>query len=241
MGLAKRIGKSERLRAALCWLTSQYIRLAAATGRWTVTGGEVPRRLWDEGSPFILAFWHGRLLMMPKSWRDGMPIHMLISQHRDGLLIARTVAHFGIRTVAGSTTRGGSQALRAMLKALKAGECVGITPDGPKGPRMRASAGIVNVAKLSGRPVIPCTFAAERRKVLGSWDRFVIPLPFTRGVFVWGQPIEVPRDLSDEGVEAYRRVIEDSLNTLTAEAEARMGRTAPEPAVLPAPAGGGEA
>ena len=85
MGLAKRIGKSERIRGALCWLASQYIRLAWATGRWQVVGGDIPARYWDQGKPFILAFWHGRLLMMPKCWRQGTPIHMLISQHRDGL------------------------------------------------------------------------------------------------------------------------------------------------------------
>ncbi len=230
MGLAKRIGKSEALRGALCWLTSLYIRLVYATGRWTVVNGDTAARLWDQNSPFILAFWHGRILMMPKSWRVGVPIHMLISQHRDGLLIARTVAHFGIATVAGSTTRGGGAALRAMLKSLKAGECVGITPDGPKGPRMRASAGIVNVARLSGCPILPATFGASRRKVLGSWDRFALALPFSAGVFVWGEAITVPRDASDEEMEALRLRVETSLNAITTDADARVGQVAPPPA-----------
>jgi len=106
MGLAKRIGKSEALRGLLCWLASLYIRLVHATGRWQVVGGEIPAAYWDRRQPFILAFWHGRILMMMKCWRAGMPINMLISQHRDGLLIARTSAYFGIKTVAGSTSRG---------------------------------------------------------------------------------------------------------------------------------------
>ncbi len=231
MGLAKRIGKSESLRGALCWLAAQYIRLVWASGRWSVTGDGPPRRLWDDGRPFILAFWHNRLLMMPRCWRRGVPIHMLISQHRDGQLIARTVAHFSIRTVAGSTTRGGAGALRAMLKALKAGECVGITPDGPKGPRQRASDGIVAVARMSGCPIIPVTYAVARRKLLRSWDRFVVPLPFTRGVIAWGEPIEVPRDGDEE--EARRR-IEAAMNALADAADAAVGAEPVPPAEVPA-------
>lgn len=220
MGLAKRIGKSERIRGVLCWLAAQYIRLVWATSRWRVDGAHIPAALWDQGKPFILAFWHGRLLMMPQSWRRSVPIHMLISGHRDGQLIARTVGHFGIRTVEGSTTRGGAGALRAMMKALKAGECVGITPDGPKGPRMRASDGIVAVARLSGCPVVPATYATAGARRLGSWDRFLVPLPFSRGVILWGEPILVGRD-ADEA-EARQR-IEDAMNAQAAEADRLMG------------------
>lgn len=230
MSWAKRIGRSERLRGLLCWLGSLYIRLVHLTGRWEVVNCGHARERWDRGQPFILAFWHGRILMMPKSWRAGVPIHMLISQHRDGQLIARTVAHFGIRTVQGSTTRGGSAALRAMLKFLKAGECVGITPDGPKGPRMRASDGIVAVARLSGVPILPATFATSRRRLLGSWDRFAVALPFSRGVFVWGDPITVPKEAGEAEMEAARLAVEASLNAITAQADHLMGRTTPEPA-----------
>ena len=153
MGLVKRIGKNESIRGFLCWLAALYIRLAWSSGRWRVENAHVPEVFWDQGKPFILAFWHGRLLMMMKIWRRGMPIHMLISTHRDGLLIARTSAHFGISTIAGSSTRGGAGALRALLKMLKSGGCVGITPDGPKGPRMRATDGVIALAKLSGCPI----------------------------------------------------------------------------------------
>ena len=227
MGLAKRIGKSERIRGTLCWLASLYIRLVWATGRWRVEGEDIPAAFWDQGKPFILAFWHGRLLMMPKSWHPSRPIHMLISGHRDGQLIARTVGHFDIRTIEGSTTRGGAGALRAMMKALKAGECIGITPDGPKGPRMRASDGIVAAARLSGCPVIPATYAAASHRRLRSWDRFLVPLPFTRGVIVWGEPIPVGRD-TDE-VEIRQR-IEDAMNAQAAYADRLMDVEPVEPA-----------
>lgn len=230
MSWAKRIGKNEGLRGLLCWLGSLYIRFVYLTGRWTVVNGGHADGLWDQGKPFILAFWHGRILMMPKSWRASVPIHMLISQHRDGQLIARTVSHFGIDTVAGSTTRGGSAALRAMLKFLKNGECVGITPDGPKGPRMRASMGIINVAKLAGVPILPATFSTSRRRLLGSWDRFAVALPFSRGVFIWGDSIAVTRDASEEQLESARQAVEAELNAITAEADRLLGQETPEPA-----------
>jgi lysophospholipid acyltransferase (LPLAT)-like uncharacterized protein len=229
MGLAKRIGKSESLRGLLCWLGSLYIRFIHVSGRWSVVNGGHAARLWDEDKPFILAFWHGRILMMPKSWRSSVPIHMLISQHRDGQLIARTVSHFGIDTVAGSSTRGGSAALRSMLKFLKSGECVGITPDGPKGPRMRASSGIVNVARLAGVPILCATFSTRKRKLLGSWDRFAVALPFSEGVFVWADPIEVGRDADHDELDRLRLVVEDSLNAITLEADRLMGVDSPEP------------
>jgi lysophospholipid acyltransferase (LPLAT)-like uncharacterized protein len=227
--LHKRILKSDGVRHALCWLGALYIRLVRATAPWQVVNGDVPQAYWDQGKPFILAFWHGRLLMMPYVWPREKTIHMLISQHRDGQIIARTVGHFGIRTVAGSSSKGGAAALRAMVKALKGGEYVGITPDGPRGPRMHASDGIVAVARLAGVPVIPAAFGARRRKVLGTWDRFVIARPFSGGVFVWGEAIEVAKNADPESARAE---IEAALNAVTAEADRLTGQEPVAPAVV---------
>lgn len=230
----KSILRSDAVRAVLCWLVSLYIRLVHATGRWNVVGGDIPESFWRAGRPFVLCFWHGRLLMMPCSWRRAVPIHMLISQHRDGQLIARTVGHFGIMTAAGSSTRGGAGAVRHMVKAIRAGECVGVTPDGPRGPRMRAGGGIADIARLAGVPVIPATFSARRRRVLSTWDRFVVPSPLSGGVFVWGEPVEIARDADAAAVEAARQTIEDRLNAITAEADRLCGHAPVEPAPLPA-------
>jgi hypothetical protein len=195
------------------------------TGRWHVTGSDAAQTLWTKREPFILAFWHGHLLMMPKIWRRDIPINMLISQHRDGELIARTVAHFGIKWVAGSSTRGGGAALRSMLKSLKANECVGITPDGPHGPVAQASDGIVAVARLSGCPIIPAAWSAQSHKQLRSWDRFRIPYPFTQGIFIWGEPIIVPKDADEAAMEQARQRVETALNSLASQADSEMGST----------------
>ncbi len=236
MRLVKRLTRNEGLRAVLCAAAALYIRLVYRTGRWRVVGGEHPAALWDAGRPFIGTFWHGRILMMPCSWRRGVPMNMLISRHPDGQLIARVIAHFGLGAVAGSSSKEGRAALRAILRALSRGECVGVTPDGPRGPRMRASSGVVEIARMSGAPVLAAAFSTSRRKVMGSWDRFVVALPFSRGVFVWSPPIEVPRNADAEAREAARRQIEDALNRVTAEADRLVG----QPTIAPAPENGDE-
>lgn len=230
MRVVKRLTRKAAVQRALCWFVAAYIRIVHWTSHWRTMGEGMPRRLWAEGRPFILAFWHGRLLMMPYCWNPDVRINMLISRHVDGQLIARTVAHFGIATVAGSSSKGGSAALRAIVKALRAGECVGFTPDGPRGPRMRASAGVVNAARLAGVPILPCSYAIRRRRVLKSWDSFVLALPFSRGVFLWGAPIEVPSDADPRALETARRAVEESLNALCREADLLCGTIPVEPA-----------
>ena len=227
--------RSDRLRRVLCYAIHLYIRFVYWTGRWDVEGAKHPRRLREAGKPFILAFWHGRLMMIPMAWQRLAPIHMLISAHRDGRIIADAVAHFGVQTVTGSTRRGGSGALRTMVRALAAGDCVGITPDGPAGPAMIASAGIVNVARLARVAIVPVTFAARRRLHMRSWDRMQIALPFSRGVFLWGEPIMLDSRLDEDGVEHARREVERRMLDMVAEAEARVGREwTPPPPLAPA-------
>ncbi|HYM29926.1 MAG TPA: lysophospholipid acyltransferase family protein [Candidatus Cybelea sp.] len=225
MRLGKRVIHGNALRGLFCWLTARYIRLVWATGRWRVIGGEHPESFWRADKPFIGAFWHGRILMMPCAWSTNRRMNMLISQHRDGELIARTIGHFGLCALRGSSRKGGTQALRAMLRALRAGECVGVTPDGPRGPRMRAADGIVSLARLAGIPILPATFGVSRRRLLSSWDRFVIALPFSRGVIVWGAPIKVAEDADAAAIEAARAAVEAALNRITDEADRQCGQT----------------
>ena len=222
----RRVLRSPRLRRLLCWVIQLYIRFVYLTNRWTVEGGDIAPRLRRDGRSFILAFWHGRLLMIPMAWQRLAPMHMLISAHRDGRLIADAVTYFGVDSISGSTQRGGSGALRAMLKHLEAGDCVGITPDGPRGPAMQASVGIINVARLAGVPIVPIVFATSRRRVLLSWDRFHLALPFGRGFFLWGEPIEIARELDPEGLERARLLVENHMNQMAGDADRRVGHAA---------------
>lgn len=239
MGLKKRLLRSNAVHGLVCWLTAQYIRLCHATGRWRVIGGDIPGQFWNSDRPFILAHWHGRLLMVPCGWRRARPVRVLISHHRDGELIARTIAHFGLGTIRGSSRKagkdrdkGGAAALRAMVRALRAGVCIDITPDGPNGPRMRAREGIVTLARLSGAPIVPVAYATSRRITLDTWDRFTVPLPFSRGVFVWGPPIEVPKELDATALEEARLSVETALNAVSDAADREVGQDAIAPAPL---------
>lgn len=228
--MLKRLFSLAVVRRITCWLISLYIRFARITSRWRVLGREIPEGFWSREEPFILALWHGRLMMMPYSWRRKKPIDFLISFHRDGDMVARTIGHFGLGSIRGSSKKGGASALKSMVRALRQGTWIGIAPDGPTGPRMRASEGIVSVARLSGVPILPATCAASRRIVLGSWDRFLIPLPFSRGIFSWGEPIRVPRDADDNTIRETVQQLEDALNTLTDEADRAVGQQTIEPA-----------
>ena len=178
----------------------------------------------------IGCFWHNRMLLMPFIWPTGRPVSMLISRHGDGLLISAIIRRFGVDTIAGSSSRGGTDALRAMLATLRAGVTIAVTPDGPRGPRMRATAGVVHAARLARAPLIPVSLATSRRKVLRSWDRFLLAWPFGNGVFVWGKPIEVSPDAGETEIEAVRLALEAELNRVSAEADRLVGQTPVEPA-----------
>jgi lysophospholipid acyltransferase (LPLAT)-like uncharacterized protein len=219
----RRFLRSAALQRVACWVTHCYIRFVYLTNRWSVEGGDWTHWLTREGRTFIVAFWHGRLLMMPLAWHGLTSFHMLISAHRDGRIIAGAMTYFGIGTIAGSTSRGGSSALREILKRLKEGGCVGITPDGPRGPAMTVSIGIVNIARLAGVPIVPVTYATSRRRELATWDRFHLALPFGRGVFMFGEPIELAAELDDEGLENARRFLETRMVEMAREADRLVG------------------
>ena len=229
--LIRTILKTNIMRRLACWIGAQYIRFIYMTGRWQVVREGKVLDLWNNEEPFILAFWHGRLLMMPYSWRQGLPIHMLISHHRDGQLIAHIVNSFDIKTVTGSSSKGGAAALRVLVKLLKAGECVGVTPDGPRGPHMRVSSGIISLARLTGVPIVPATYSIAHGTVIRSWDRFLLAAPFSHGVIVWGDPVYVDRDANNETFEKCRSDLENQMNAITKDADERVGRrpVSPDP------------
>jgi lysophospholipid acyltransferase (LPLAT)-like uncharacterized protein len=230
--LGKKVLRSQMAQGFLCLLAAYYVRFVYLTSRWNVVRGDIPKKFWDKDKKFLLCFWHGRLLMMPYCWNMAKPIHMMISMHSDGRFLSDTVSHLGIKTIVGSTSKGGAKALRAMVRAVKEGDYVGLTPDGPRGPRMRAQEGIVTIARLANVPIIPVGYASTSSKILGSWDRFIAALPFGRGVFVWGEPIEVPHTSDKLVLEKTRQNIEDAINAVSAEADRLSGLDPIEPAAI---------
>jgi lysophospholipid acyltransferase (LPLAT)-like uncharacterized protein len=145
-------------------------------------------------------------------------IEMLISQHTDGELVARICQWVGFGVVRGSSTRGGREALINMINSDPHAH-LGITPDGPKGPRRRVQLGMVYVASRTGVPIVPCGFGFTHARRLNSWDRFAIPRPFSRIVGVVCQPIHVPPKLDRAELERWRVAVEDAFLRATAQAE----------------------
>jgi lysophospholipid acyltransferase (LPLAT)-like uncharacterized protein len=181
----------ERLQLALVPpLAAGFIRLLHWTQNLDIIGEEGPREFWDRGERVILSLWHDQILLMIPSYR-GPGTRLLISQSRDGELLARTMHRFGQGTIRGSSSRKGRAAFREMVQLTTEPFDFGITPDGPRGPRHQLKPGVVELARLTGRPVIPLAFACSRGHRFGSWDRFLLPYPFGRAVFCYGPPLRI--------------------------------------------------
>jgi lysophospholipid acyltransferase (LPLAT)-like uncharacterized protein len=181
---------------------------------------------------YILCFWHSRFVLMPYCY-PGPRIVVLSSLHRDAEALVRILRKFGIEQARGSSTRGGTTGMRQILRKVQDGCDVGLTPDGPKGPRRRVQPGVVAVARFTGLPIIPVTFSASPVRRLRSWDGTMIPKLFSRGLFVYGRPIEVARDADDAEQERKRLELEAELDRITDAADDAVGepREAPRPAV----------
>lgn len=218
-------------------LGAAYIGLVLRTVRWDWIARAHFDAVRAADKPFIVAFWHGRLAMMvPVIGMSDLPAHVIISNNKDGELIARLVGLFGGLTIRGSTRdprkrkgKGGETVLRAAVGRLRAGELVAITPDGPRGPSMRAQAGVAAMSAMTGVPVIPFAWATRRARRLGSWDGFLLPWPFDRGFYAVGAPIG-PTGRDREAVEAHRLAIEKGLDAVTRLADERAGRAPAAPA-----------
>jgi lysophospholipid acyltransferase (LPLAT)-like uncharacterized protein len=201
-------------------IASGLMRLVATTLRRSDVGREHPESCLAKGERVIVAFWHGRLLMMPFVY-PGRVATVLISQHRDGEYISRIAERLGFQVVRGSATRGGALAFKQLISSLRNGNHVVITPDGPKGPKGTVKSGVLELARLTGMPILPVAFGAWPRTVLKSWDEFLIPHPFGRGVYVWGEPMYVPPDADKAALEKLQSLLAERLDALVAEADSR--------------------
>ncbi|MCP4923394.1 MAG: lysophospholipid acyltransferase family protein [bacterium] len=214
MTIWKRLRSRSWFVRFVAWSVWQCVRFVYGTNRWTIEGEDIPEAYHRQGKPFILAFWHSRLMIACYSWDKEVPIHMIISEHADGKIISFAVGHYGIKTIAGSKTRRGAKALRKSIAALRRGDSIGITPDGPRGPREEVSEGICQIARLGKCDIIPLGCATSRHLRLGTWDRFFLSLPFGRGAFVWGEPLSYGGD-----IDILREQVKKGLDNVTHRAE----------------------
>lgn len=179
--LADRVGLS---------LGGGVLRSIAHTWRFEIRNAAALESLRDQRRPFIFSLWHGQLL--PLLWHHRkQQIAVLISEHRDGELVARLARSLGYRLIRGSSTRGGERALLSLVRDLRDGQEVAVTPDGPRGPAFSYAPGALVAAHRAGAPILPIAAHATSAWRLGSWDRFLIPKPFARVTVAYGDPVEV--------------------------------------------------
>jgi len=227
--------RSAPVQIFLGWLFWVYMATVGRTTRWSVEGEDAARELWADAPGVIVASWHSRVLMLPMGWHRYMikwpkrPVNvaMMVSLSPDGECIAKAVHHTGLETIRGSSTnkkkkkdKGGVRAIALALKKLKQGGAICLTPDGPRGPMQRAQAGPILLAQRSGAPILTYALAAKPSKRVGSWDRMMVPAPFSKGVVVFGAPVYASKD---DDPEALRLQLEESLNAATQRAEELAG------------------
>ncbi len=210
--------------AKLQWLAGKLaalvMRIMGLTLSYQINDPSGQKRRTEGGVPVIWIFWHNCLFASPlakKRYSGSAKASALASASKDGAVIESVVSSFGVKTVRGSSSRRGVAALVALRKALKAGEQLFITPDGPRGPRYELQPGVIKLAQSSGVPIIPVRFDHSSSWRLNSWDRFHIPKPFSKITVHVGQSIEVPAKLDDEEFELYRMKVQDALNHKTSK------------------------
>jgi lysophospholipid acyltransferase (LPLAT)-like uncharacterized protein len=196
------------------------LRMLAKTWRIRVIGDEGLNAERRARRPVIFVLWHGQMLPLLYQHRN-QAVRVLISEHRDGELVARTAIALGFGTVRGSSTRGSGRALLGLVREVEAGHDIAVTPDGPRGPAKSFAAGALIVAQRTGARLVPITAVAKSAWHLKSWDRFMIPKPFARVVISYGPMTSVDAtDVRDAQHEAERikAIMEDAERDATTAA-----------------------
>lgn len=202
---------------------ARFIRLVEKTSRVVSDPPQIVPWLGDR-HPIILACWHGQFMMLRTVRPEGVPVKAMVARHGDAEVIGEAMSRLGIELIRGAGAgsrrkdRGGAHALRAAVRALDEGASLVMTADVPPGPARRAGEGIITIARLSGRPIVPVAAATTRFKVLDTWSRMTINLPYSTLAFAAGEPIHVPRDADAATLETLRVALETSLNEATRKA-----------------------
>ena len=198
--------KSSLVLRAAASLFAAYARLTLATLRWTREGQDIARSQWKKGGGVILCLWHHNIPLGPATWpasEGAQDLRILISQSKDGEFITQVMDRLGFGAIRGSSkkktgdgakNKNGEQAFREMVRYVRDGNAVAVTPDGPRGPAEVMQKGVAALARATGAPVLMVGLAAAPAKRLDTWDRTVTPLPFGRAAMVWGEPVHAGRD-----------------------------------------------
>jgi lysophospholipid acyltransferase (LPLAT)-like uncharacterized protein len=210
----------DRVALRLAGSLGPYLfRGLCSTLSFQISGGEHQDATWGAGRPVVFVTWHGRILPLLYLYRS-RDIVMLVSQHRDGEYLTRVGHGLGYDAVRGSSTQGGYPALRELVRRLREGRSLAITPDGPQGPREKLKPGALQAARIAGTPVIPVMAGTRRAWWVQGWDSFMVPKPFAEIRVAIGEPHLIPRDCSLADLEDHARELELRLRELKARVDA---------------------
>ena len=216
MSILKKITKSKFTLSVISKIAYWYIKFVKMTTKWDLRGVQSFYDNLEKYGSVIFIAWHGRAPMIPPFWDRRKKLKALVSPHRDGQLIAAMLRGFGIDTIDGSSNENAKGAAVAIMKELKNGTTIAIIPDGPRGPSMTMSLSPVYYAQKASIPVIGVTYSIKNSAIVEkSWDKMLIPRPFSKGICAVTEPFLIPTDASKQQLEEYRIKIEDSLNNLT--------------------------
>ena len=211
------------MQTLLSLIGSIYVLTVYKTSKVNLKNRKKIENLLERNESFIYSFWHDQLLMCPLTWQSNSNIKVLISKHRDGDIIAQLISNLGFEAIRGSThktnkikNKGGLLSARKMIKSLKNGISIGISPDGPKGPRHKVSEGILSISRLSKSVILPVGIGFKKKWVLNTWDKFIIPKPFNEITVIWDDPI--PAITNKKNNHQFKTKLESKMNNLTAQA-----------------------
>ena len=218
MHIKKKLLKKKFVQNILGFFTFLYIRAVNFTSSIKFENESIPKQFWNNDRPFILAFWHSQLMMIGFSWKKNKNVNILASGHSDGRFGAIVGKYFNLNNIQ-TSKKNKSVSLRSIFKLLNDNNYIGITPDGPRGPKEIVSEGIIKIAKTSKVPIIPIGFWSSKNFKLKSWDSFLITLPFSKCSFVWNKPLEIPYNIQENQIQHYQKLLQEKINQSVKKAQ----------------------
>ena len=218
MHIKKKLLKNFFVQNILGFFTFLYIRAVNFTSSIQFENESIPKQFWNNDKPFILAFWHSQLMMIGFSWKKNKNVNILASGHSDGKFGAIVGKYFNLNNIQ-TSKKNKSISLKSIFKLLNDNNYIGITPDGPRGPKEIVSEGIIKIAKSSKVPIIPIGFWSSKNFKLKSWDSFLITLPFSKCSFVWSKPLEIPNNIHKNQIQYYQKLLQEKINQSVKKAQ----------------------
>ena len=221
--MIKLVLKNVIIQYILAVIAALYIGIVRLTSNINKINNQIPESFWNTNKSFILAFWHSQLMTISFSWSKKSKIHIIASQHSDGRFGSIIGSFFKLKNIPRSS-KNSNISLKNIFKLVKQKEYIGITPDGPRGPREKVSQGIIKLASSLQIPIIACGFWSSKNFKLSSWDKFLITIPFSNCYFVWSEPLHIDKNIDEKKVLEYQKCLEENLNMNVEKAKSLLNK-----------------